>query len=116
GELERLAAAAADERARLDGAAQAGLQGGGPGDRGLGVDVGRLVDVEQDRGAVAGDGDPPPAGEDRVEQAAGEDAHAPHPVDVPVQSGVEGEHVLPVDGDRVVLQVEDVDLPGVPGE
>src|SRR5690606_24953625 len=61
GELERLAAAAADERARLHGAAQAGVQRGGPGDRGLGVDVGRLVDVEQDRGAVAGDGDPPPA-------------------------------------------------------
>src|ERR1700754_5314085 len=60
---ERLTRAAAEEGAdaELVGPVVAGLQAGRPADRGLRVDVGRLVDGEHDRGALAGDGDPPVA-------------------------------------------------------
>src|SRR6185436_16768872 len=54
---------------------------------------------------------PAGTGESRVvEPAADEAGSALHLLDVPVDARVEREQVRPVDGDRVVLQVEQVDV------
>src|SRR4051812_30630642 len=55
---ESLTGAAAEQgaEAELVGAVVTRLQAGGPADRGLRVDVGRLVDREHHRGALGGDG------------------------------------------------------------
>src|SRR5262245_6121566 len=59
GQGQALAGAAADEAAETEGvvAFDAGGQARRPGDGGLRVGVGGLVDIEHDRRAVGGDGD-----------------------------------------------------------
>src|ERR1044072_456400 len=71
-DLEGLAAAAADEGARLDGAAGLHLQAGGPGDEGVRVDVGLAFGaVQGHRDAPADQGDPAGALDHEVGQGGG---------------------------------------------
>jgi hypothetical protein len=95
-----------------------GLQAGRPADRRLRVGVGRLVHGEHHRRALGGDRDPALTGEDAVEHAGrGEHPEALHHLDVVLHTGVEGEYVLAVDGDRVTgFDVDDVDVGGPVGE
>src|SRR5690606_13115812 len=117
GELHGLAAAASDEGPDLERAVHADIEPGAPGDGGLAVGEGRRpAAVEHDGGAVRGDGDPAGAGEGRVEQAARHDAPALDALDVGLQVGVVGEDVRAVDGEALVLQIEQMDVLGVVGE
>src|SRR5690606_33794572 len=116
-ELHGLAAAPADQGAGLERAVHADVEARAPGDGGLAVDEGGgAAAVEHHRGAVGGDRDPAGAGEGRVEQAARGDARALDALDVGLQVGVVGEDVGAVDGDALVLQVEQVDVFGVVGQ
>src|SRR5690606_16756541 len=109
--------APADQGADLEGPVDTYLEVGAPADRRLAVGEGRhRAGVEQDRGAVGGDGDPAGAGERGVEQAARGHSRALDPPDVPVDVGLEGEQVAAVDGQALVLQVDQVDVRGGVGE
>ena len=113
GELQRLARAAPDEVLHLEVGLERDGHAGRPGDGGLGVGERRRGgDVEQDGRAVGEDRHPARAGEDRVEEAAGHHraAAALDLLDVPVDAGVEGEQVAAVDGDRLALEVDEVDV------
>ena len=99
--LVRLAAAAPDQRGRLEAALALHLEVRGPGDERVRVDVGLVLAaaaVDDDRRAARGDGDPAGAGDADVEQAlAGELGQALDPLDAPLEVGVEGEQVGAVD-------------------
>src|SRR5918999_3810435 len=118
-DLERLARAAADERLEVHVGLGGDLEVARPRNSRLRVAEGRsLTRVQQDGRAVRDDRHPAGAGERQVEQAAGERATeaALDLLDVPVDAGVEREQVGTVDGDLVVLEVDQVDVLGLVGQ
>ena len=73
--------------------------------------VGRVAGVEEHGRAVGDDRHPAGAGQRRVEEAAAHHpGHALDALDVPVDAGVERQQVRAVHGDRVVLEVDQVDV------
>src|SRR5215211_4303574 len=108
--LERLSAAASREGLEGDVAPDTRPHTAAPGDGGLGVGEGWGRRVEEDGLPVRGEGDPARAFEDDVEEAAREAAGALDPLYVPVDTGLEGEDVVAVDGHVVVLEIKDHDL------
>src|SRR5215210_7229858 len=108
--LERLSAAASREGLEGDVAPDTRPHTAAPGDGGLGVGEGWGRRVEEDGLPVRGEGDPARAFEDDVEEAAREAAGALDPLYVPVDTGLEGEDVVAVDGHTVAVEVQDHDL------
>ena len=94
-----------------------GHQVGRPAHRRLRVDVRRLLRaVEDDRLADHVDRDRPGPRHGGVEEAAAGHAGALGAVDVPLEGRVEGHQVAAVDRDRLVLEMQQVDVAGLVGE
>src|SRR5215208_964110 len=108
--LERLSAAASRKGLEGDVAPNARPHPAAPGDGGLGVGEGWGRGVEKHGLSVRGEGDPARTFEYDVEEASREAAGALDPLDVPVDSGLEVEDVVAVDGHTVVVEVQDHDL------
>ena len=110
--LDRLPGRSSDEGLQVHVGLDRGREPARPGDRCLRVGERLLaVDLDQHRRAVGDEGEPPRAGQLHVVEAAGQRARgALDPLDVPVDAGIEGEHVGAVGGDPVVLELQQLDL------